>query len=319
MGMLQIHAEALSTKISCYHEFLSRYSKITKVIYGFVEGKDDPCFYQGFIEHNIHEDWEVELWAAGNKHNVLRIHRDIDWRRFPKKRICFFVDHDLMSLIPEKAPKDSNIFVTDKYSIENSITTRGTCKRVLREIFEMSKYSHEEIDTLCGLFEQQFELFLKAMIPVMAWILIWRRKSEKANLSNIKMSKLFSFNNGNLVFDSSKEGYEKIVRYIHKSAGVCIDTSADISQAKSTFKKSANYRKFTRGKYVLWFLIEFCISVHKNAVNLIASCVTIPKVHISISQSNAIKIIGNLPRIPSNLKIFLSKNYISYINLKSAE
>ena len=100
ISMLNLHAEALSSRVASYHEFLSRFSKSKKVVYGFVEGKEDPCFYRGFIEYSIPDDWEVELWPAGNRDQVFRIHRDIDWRRFPKKRVCFFVDRDLSALIP---------------------------------------------------------------------------------------------------------------------------------------------------------------------------------------------------------------------------
>ena len=107
--MIDIHANALNSKISCHHEFLSRYSKTKRVVYGFVEGKDDPCFYRGFIDSVISNKWEVELWAAGNKEQVYNIYKNIDWRHFSKKRICFFVDRDLSDVIPEDLHQDLNI------------------------------------------------------------------------------------------------------------------------------------------------------------------------------------------------------------------
>lgn len=111
MTMLSIHAQALNSNIACYHEFLLRYSQKAKVVYGFVEGKDDPCFYRGFIDMLLPEDWTVELWPAGNKDAVYRIHADFDWVRFSKKRICFFVDRDLSDLIPELLTQDTNIYI----------------------------------------------------------------------------------------------------------------------------------------------------------------------------------------------------------------
>lgn len=92
MTMLAIHADAISSKITSYHEFLLRYSETAKVVYGFVEGKEDPCFYRGLIESLLPKDWNIELWSAGNKDRVYGIHDAIDWRRFKKSRICFFVD-----------------------------------------------------------------------------------------------------------------------------------------------------------------------------------------------------------------------------------
>lgn len=100
MSMISIHAAAIDGRAAAYHEFLTRYAKRERVVYGFVEGKDDPCFYRGFLELLIPETWEIELWPAGNKDQVYRIHQYIDWRKFPKARVCFFVDRDLSKLIP---------------------------------------------------------------------------------------------------------------------------------------------------------------------------------------------------------------------------
>ena len=120
MSMVHVHDDALASKVESYHEFLTRYSKTAKVVYGFVEGKDDLSYYQGFVDQILPDDWEVELWPAGNKNRVYGIYKDLDWRRFPKKRVCFFVDRDLSDLIPEKLVTDINIYVTDDYSIVSS-------------------------------------------------------------------------------------------------------------------------------------------------------------------------------------------------------
>lgn len=45
--MIDIHAAALSSKLASYHEFLSRYVKTAKVVYGFVEGKEIRVFTEG--------------------------------------------------------------------------------------------------------------------------------------------------------------------------------------------------------------------------------------------------------------------------------
>jgi|SRR5271170_6663971 len=111
--MIDIHSAALDSMVSSYHEFLARYSKSAKSVYGFGEGKEDPCFYSGFIDLMLPEGWEVELWAAGNKAQVYRIHSLINWRRISKKRVCFFVDRDLSAIVPEKT-KGRYAYIRDK-------------------------------------------------------------------------------------------------------------------------------------------------------------------------------------------------------------
>ena len=312
--MLQIHALALSAQIASYHEFLSRYANTAKVVYGFVEGKDDPCFYRGFIEHLIPEDWEVELWPAGNRDQVYRVYADMDWRRFPKKRVCFFVDRDLSSLIPESLTADSNIYVTDSYSIENDLVKRATCRRVLSEVCALGTLDHGELDSVCDKFEVELEKFLAAMVSPMVWILHWRRNKERAALNDIQMKDLFSFTSGTLRINPSPKGKANAVQYIHEQCGVVHDTSVDIAPLEAAFRKGGAYRQFTRGKYVFWFLIEFCCSVRASAKVHFKTCVKVPPMNVSFAAANGMTVIGNRARVPKSLKSFLTANYYDYID-----
>ena len=314
MSMLSVHHDALDSHSASYHEFLTRYSKPSKVVYGFVEGKDDLSYYQGLVEQILPDEWEVELWPAGNKREVYRIHKDLDWRRFPKKRVCFFVDRDLSELIPEKLVADINIYVTDAYSIENSIVKWGTCRRILTEICGFSNVDHNELDEVQNLFEKELENFLKAMIPIMAWILAWRRYQERANLNKIDMKDLFSFSNGQLKTKSDPKGHSSSVEYIHAVCGLQYDPSTDVAELESRFSKSAARRRFTRGKYVFWFLVGFCRSVWESAPGFFSSVKRPPKMNEGLlSPRNGTTIVGNKSRLPQSLRKFLDETFCSYI------
>ena len=317
MSMRKLHDAALSSKIASHHEFLVRFSKTKKVVYGFVEGKDDLGFYCGFIEHLIPDDWEVELWHAGGKDKVIQIHKYINWRRFPKKRVCFFIDRDLSNLIPDKLPSDRNIYVTDKYSIENSIVTRGTCRRILTEVCGFSNVSHKEMDQVCNQFKTELKTFLVAMIPTMARILYWRREKEKANLNNINIGKMFSVKNGSVSVNKPFTTELSRMEYIHRSAGIPFDTAIDTSLVNAEFSKASTYRKFVRGKYVLWFLVKFCKSVHENFTLFFPTCAKQPKIKVFMSTANAVTIIGNRARIPESLRTFITDTFCAYISKKA--
>ncbi|WP_421659383.1 DUF4435 domain-containing protein [Leptothermofonsia sp. ETS-13] len=90
-------------------------------VYGFVEGKDDPVFYRHLIERLFPEGWSVKLIPTGNKQNVLRSFHNINWTNFSKERVCFFIDRDLQDFVTPPLQLENNIYVTDGYSIENSI------------------------------------------------------------------------------------------------------------------------------------------------------------------------------------------------------
>jgi hypothetical protein len=313
MSMIAIHSAALHSKIASYHEFLARYSKHRRVVYGFVEGKEDPSFYRGFIELLLPDEWQLELWPAGNKDQVYQIHKLINWRRFPKKRICFFVDRDLSLMIPDKIIQDTNIFVTSGYSIENDVVKEDTCKRVLTELFGFSSVDHDELDNVGMLFEQELERFCRCLIPIMAWIVAWKRNGRKPGLSDILMRDLFAFSGTSIQSLPNPKGKADLTVYIHQQCNIAMDPSIDITSAVKQFSVRNRHRSFARGKYLFWFLIEFCRSVHKNAPTIFPSISNIPKVNVTISQSNAMAVVGPRARMPQSLRKFLAGTFLSYI------
>lgn len=317
VSMLDIHAAAIVSQIASYHEFLSRYSKDSRVVYGFVEGKEDPSFYRGFIELLLPDDWSVELWPAGNKDQVYNIHGSLDWRTFSKKRICFFVDRDLSELIPEKLTEDTNIYVTSGYSIENDVAKKHVCHRVLSEICGFSNADHAEMDSICEMFENELEAFLQAMIPIMAWILKWKRDGKRPSLSDILMRDLFFFSKEKLQMNSNPKGKTGTIEYIHEQCNIIFDDKHDNTPVQTEFRRYGNYKKLTRGKYVFWYLVEFCNAVHRDTALLFKRIAKPPKVAINLSHSNSMSIIAPRARIPRALREFLNATFITYIDKKN--
>lgn len=318
MAMLAIHAAALSSNISSYHEFLARYSKTAKVVYGFVEGKDDPCFYRGFVELLIPTSWRVELWPAGNKDRVYAIHNDIDWRRFPKSRVCFFVDRDLSDLIPEALPQDNNIYVTSGYSIENDVVDKTTCHRTLTELCGFANANHGDLEAVCELFERELESFLQSMVPIMAWILLWRRAGMRPNLNNIQLRDIFALENGRLRSKPTPKGKANVTVYLHEKCNVVYTPGGEIASMLAEFSRKKIYRNFTRGKYVLWFLVEFCNAAHRDATALFNGMSKPPKMQVNLSCFNGIAVIGARARIPASLRTFIQSTFCTYIEMKEA-
>ena len=313
MTMLDIHADALNSKSPSYHEFLLRYAKTAKVVYGFVEGKEDPCFYRGFIELLLPDDWRVELWPAGNKDRVYEIHSDIDWRRFKKARVCFFVDRDLSAVIPESLVQDVNIYVTSGYSIENDVVNKATCHRILSEICGFANADHSALESVCEIFEQELDAFLEAMVPIMAWILAWRRSGKRPNLNDIQMRDLFSLSKGRLRSIATPKGNPGVAEYLHQQCNVVQTAGIDVASLQAELRRKNAHKKFTRGKYVFWFLIEFCITVHRDAVSLFTGISKPPKMHVNLSSANGMTIIGTRSRIPLSLRKFIQMTFSAYI------
>lgn len=313
MTMLEIHQTAIQEITPVFHEFIARYSKRKKTVYGFVEGKDDPSFYRGFIEQNIPQDWSVEIWMAGNKDKVIQLNSDFDWERFPKNRVAFFIDRDLSCFLGEELPYEENVYITDQYSIENDVVNRSTCDRIITEICNLTGLCPDERDGLLELFEEQKNVFLDSIAPVMSWIIYWKRSGEKPCLNDICMKHLFSVHAGKLQHNPNPKGNESFCDYIHSQCNIRYDSNVDISAVEDEFRESDRFKYFGRGKYMLWFLVEFALSVHRDIAELKLSVSKSPKMNISLSQSNGVLLIAPRARIPNSLKSFLERTYCNYL------
>ena len=313
MDMLGIHNEAIISENARYHEFLAQYSAGAETVYGFVEGVQDPCYYRGLIDHELPPAWRVRLWPAGGKEFVYRIYRLFDWSRFSKRRICFFVDRDFRGLISEEYPEDVNIYVTDDYSVENSLVNDQTCHRVLTEVCGFVDVPGPELDEVLRRFEEQYETFLEAMLPVTAWLLTCKRRGRTVRADDIRMCHLFAVVDGEVRVNTSPLDCDNVEDYLHVRCSVPMGEAAGCERAKRELQGDSMYRRFVRGKFALWFLVEFCLSVRRAAAGFFFSCDGPPKMRVSMGQSNAMVLVGSRGRIPETLRVFLRDTFGSYV------
>ncbi len=313
--MIEEHKNAReNNRITVQHEFKLRYKKNSNIIYGFVEGKEDPSFYRGFLENNLPEKWSVELWPSGGKDNVLEIYSKFDWRSFDKTQILFFIDKDLSEYTQENLPEETNIYVTDNYSIENGIVNSNTCDRVLREVCGFSFLKYDDAEKIHIVFIEQLEFFQKSLITIMSDIIVWRKENRKACLNDIYMKHLFKIKNGIISPIEKPKNHINVSNYIHKQCNLETDNLEKSKNIAKQFKDNKDYLRLIRGKYLFWYLIEFCLSIYKDYKTLpFVDIVNKPKMVVNLSQSNGIVQIAPRSRIPNSLRYFFSQTIEKYI------
>ena len=314
MSMLHIHGKARVSENARYHEFLSEYSATARIVYGFVEGRDDPCYYRGLIDQSVPSTWRVRLWPVGGKGFVYRIYRLFDWKRFSKRRVCFFVDRDFRDLVAEEDHEDVNIYVTDDYSIENSLVDTQTCHRALVEVCGFVDAQQVEMEAVLRRFDEQYEVFVRAMVPVTAWLLAAKRQQLTVYVNNIEMNRLFSVVDGILKPNPNPRNAGSVAAYLNVRCANGEGNQIDEAETAREVERDGIYRRFVRGKFALWFLVEFCLSVRRSATAFFASCDRPPKMHVVLGQGNAMVLLGNRGRIPESLRGFLGVTFGEYIN-----
>lgn len=291
-----------------YTEFLDDYKKTQiNICYGFVEGKDDPSYYRTLINKELPIGCKILLYPSGNKGNVKKTYDCFDWRTFHKNRIVFFIDRDLSPLvIDNNIINETNVYITDKYSIENDIVNQDTCEAVLREVMGFASTKQDSIDRILYLFNKAKNDFEKYMIPLMAIIIYWKRNEIKANYNNIEIKNIIKIDCGQCVL---LHDYNEMISLIYKQSGVNIlKHNKDIVNSIIAEIQEL-YDNIIRGKYLGKFFILFCNSIFNNT-----DALNINKTHkgCTLGEEDLMRIVAPRARLSRSLKEFIEKTLLNY-------
>ena len=305
-----LRAERESRTVA-YTLFLEEYNKHKPICYGFVEGKDDPSYYQCHIDNYLPSGYKIRLFPTGRKECVKQTYDLFDWRSFDKKRIVFFMDRDLSDIIEDPyIVNDSNVYITDQYSIENDIISSDTLEAVLKQLLGFAETPQKEIDTVIRLFDVARDEFDRIMLPVMGNIIYWKTRGLlTANYRNIKINHIISIQDGRLTISKNEE---EIVRLIYRQSGLelAFYSKEDVEAICGEIVATKCIRSITRGKYLATFFIEFCNSVYRDCVRI-----AITKTHkgCTISEMDIMKMIAPRCRIGNSLRTFINDTILAYI------
>ena len=309
-SMLDVHSEALKEVDEAYHEFLLIYKKDDQCVYGFVEGKDDPAFYRYLIKTQLPKEWSIKLIQSENKGKVLRSFQSFNWIDYSKNRICFFIDRDLQDFLNPPQQLETNIYITDGYSIENYILEDEILIEVLSDIYQITQLRLEEEESIKQILRENENIFFEAIMPLMGQILLWKRLGYKPNLNNLELAKIFSFSQAKL-FPIERN---ILLQEAAKQIGCNLCEYHKITDAENEFRRHDSSRAMVRGKYVFWFFVKQCEAIWEAITSLLPRFSSKPNKRIECGVKNAMVIFAPRTRPPESLKEFVKQNYLSFIN-----
>lgn len=298
-------------------QFLDDYKKdAVKLCYGFVEGKDDPSYYRTVIKNRINNDCKILLYPSGGKGNVKYIYDEIRRRDLPNNRIVYFMDRDLSSVIEDgNIIMDSYVYITDNYSIENDILNSDTLESVMQDLLGFCTTPMEDIEKVKKLYDEQLLVFETKMLPIMANIIVWKRKEIKANYSQLKINDLFRVKDGLLSqIGTDDEIIKKLYKYSQADYSKYSKTEAD--HVIQEIQEASIVHQIVRGKYLAAFFIMFCKSVYKEYVNLGISAPT--NNGRELGPRDIMETIALRARVPQSLKQFVENTIVNYFNKLAA-
>ncbi len=254
------------------------------------EGHDDQSFYINHFPANI----EFDAFVTFGKANSIELYNSLDWTKYSKERIIFFIDRDYDRILGIPVPEDLNIYETTFYSIENYVVNENILRRAIRELFHF--YDGDVINAICELFRDSLTDFTESIKPIVTWILFVRNKGLRPNLNNIDLSAFFGINSSLIL---TKPNVDRI-QLLNKFTQVTTPpfTLSEYKRLRVQIEQIPEYKMYLRGKFELWFFLRFLNEVHiyLNNVGHKKSQKT------SITATNSLEVLG--PRVPCPARLF---------------
>ncbi|GAB2775521.1 hypothetical protein GCM10027275_18270 [Rhabdobacter roseus] len=301
MNLLDYLRKAAKSETTVYITFLQQYSKNDNSIHVFHEGKDDPSFYGNMIQNKVKKTQKIFYYQAKNKDKVYENYQKINWTSYSKKRILFFIDKDFADILERSYPVDTNIFVTNYYSIENYLVDKHLFSRSLRDLIGLDN------DKVNNAITKQFQIglrtFYEASLILTAYIIYHRERKNALNLRDVTIGDVFDINSTFIVTKKPR-----VLSVLDRKTGVTtVSIYKEIREIIASLRKIKNPKKYTRGKFELAYLVS-CINKSPDIINIdkkkgekkYRCCV-------QLSLSNAIQILAPRIRQPKDVKEFISK------------
>ena len=280
------------------------YNKSSDSVFLIVEGKDDVAFYT-CICLRYAKFVNAEIIPANNRRNVISTYDALDWSVYSTERVFFFVDRDLSDITNEYTPQAPNVYVSDSYSIENSLFDQSLLITAIKVIYGVVDLSGDEISEITRLYNQAYGDFLSFFIPIMSWILNWRISGNKCNLNNLNDGISYRINQGRFEIVEGYQIQETVVNYIHTACSVAYITQ-DINSYTRMIEQHGGIEKNIRGKYLKTFFVKFFNSIRMCFSTLFPGRSN-PKPVVTIGASNALPLLCGYMTTPNSLSEFMSQ------------
>ena len=283
-------------------------SNESKKIIVVVEGKDDITYYGVKTAQYQQAGYKVSVIPAGNRKKVIAAYDQLDWALYSKSRVLFVVDRDLSDYTLERTPQDENIYVTDKYSIENELCTFITFLNTLKFYCGMNDIDDSDEEELRKYYSKLNEEFYNIIDPIMGLILYWKLNSIESNYANINCNNIIRISETELTISDELKNDDELLKYVFKQSGVTYDDTIDLASYVAQLKARSSPDYYVRGKYLLSFFVCMINYVAEKS-DVILSSKRKGKMSISVGQADAISKLCALMPIPQTLNEFFEERF----------
>lgn len=272
----------------------------TDGIYLIVEGKDDFTYYSTLLQNDkdIHLDGVL---AAGGREKVIGIYYGLDWSHFSKKRVLLCIDRDFSEITKEITPVDSNVYVTDKYSIENSIFDEDLMIRAIKYFYSMPMIDVGVESSIREVYRGSVEKFNGVFSRLMVWIIYIIMSKADYPIGKIVKNDIYDIEAGVIRLKKMDKEIDDYICDLYK-----LDNDQKrFDEIYIEFEKYNKEGRLIRGKYVRSFFVDFYNSMKNYDFGDGSS---VKKSLSPISDKNVLVSLCGYAKIPESFRSFISNN-----------
>lgn len=242
------------SSVSAFHEFRLLYVEGEKSAHLFFEGEEDVHYYSPVVRMR-RPDLQVHHYVCGGKWKVAEVMESIAFDGYDGAQCVYFVDRDYDDLFGKQLPPHPRLYITNDYSIENSVAAVETLDLILTDFSRISRADpiHAEV---VEVFRRGLNIFDATITPFLSWALAFREAGGKANFNNLDLKDILDVDSdGNVTKKQAACG---------KFAKSCLQPDHGVkSQAVRTWMRRVQTMpqdQRLRGKFKLWYFERAVVS-----------------------------------------------------------
>ncbi|MGY3232976.1 hypothetical protein ACVWWJ_004460 [Luteibacter sp. HA06] len=251
MNRVDILIDAGRSAVAKFHELRLKYwNRDIDVICCF-EGGDDQEFYLAHVRRDLGlHGSRVDVVNCAGKKTVLSMLRWSTEKAWNLARLGFFVDRDFDDFLQNGA-ESPQLYISDHYSIESHVVDDDYFANVWQDLFRLS-VTDDRYAAWKSLYYSGAETFARLLKSVTHLALAAKLSGGSVDFERVRLNDLASL---------SPEGHV-LRRTGHVSfsyADVVLGSQLSRESLRSARKAvaSSDYRKWLRGKFLLWYSTTF--------------------------------------------------------------
>ena len=195
--------------------------------------------------------------------------------------------------------------MTDLYAIENYLACEPVVRRFFLDFVKLKKVDFD-LDRILPQFDRQLKAFYRAVLPVMAWVVVVRRTGRRPVLTDVNLGDFLTWSESGV---ARRKG-ARILRSLGRVTKI-EPRHGEWKQVRQTCRELRRLepKRYVRGKFEAWFLLGFTRQLLEELSAMARESGGSISVSAQLSDSNFVQLLVRAVPIPQPLASFLEFHF----------